>query len=95
MTGTGRISGKILNVHPASRRLELADAGRRFTVFYTEETLVKSGTVELGVADIREGDRIVVSLDETGEARARLITIAGPERKPRPSPLGTKETASP
>lgn len=95
VTGTGRVSGKILDVHPASRRLELADAGRRFSVYYTDETLVKSGTVELQVADIREGDRIVVSLDDAGKAQARIITIAGPEREPRPSPSAAKETPAP
>lgn len=88
-----RVSGKIVRIHPASNRIELADAGRRFSVFYSEETLIKSGTTELSATDIRPGDRIVVSLGDTGEAHARIITLAAPLRKPTPTP--SKEMAVP
>ena len=87
-TGVARISGKMIAVHPASSRLELSDAGRRFSVRYTPETLVKSGTVELAVADLRPGDRLVVSLSGDDSARARLISLAGPIRHPLPSGSG-------
>ncbi len=95
VTGVARVSGKIVHIHPASSRLELADAGRRFSVFYSDETLIKSGAAELGIADIREGDRIVVTLDDAGEARARLITLTGPLREPSPPPEVAQEKDEP
>lgn len=93
--GEGRVSGQIVSIHPASSRIEVADAGRRFSIFYSDETLIKSGAVELGIADIQRGDRIVVSLDDAGEAHARIITLAAPQRTPRPSPSPPKEKAVP
>lgn len=95
--GTGRVSGKIMRVHPASSRLELADAGKRFSVFYSDETLIKSGQNELGPSDLREGDRVVVSLDDAGEGHARLLTVAGPPReaKPPPSTIPTEQKEQP
>ncbi|MDG2307274.1 MAG: hypothetical protein P8R42_22035 [Candidatus Binatia bacterium] len=85
VSGQGRVSGAVIMIHPASSRVELADAGRRFSVFYDDETLIKSGAVELSIADIHEGDRIVVSIGDEQDALARLITLAGPRRTPAPA----------
>ncbi len=95
VTGIGRVSGKIVGIHPASRRVELADAGRRFSVFYSEETLIKSGAVELAMSDMQDGDRIVVSLDDAGDAHARIITLAGPLRTPAPPEDESEENDQP
>lgn len=86
VTDTNRISGKILEIQPLAQRLVLADAGRRLAVTWAPGTLVKSGSRELAVSDLRKGDRVVVSLRETGDPEARIITLAGPDREPGPSP---------
>lgn len=82
--GEGRVSGRVLRILPESRQVELTDAGRRFSIFYTDETLIKSGPVELRITDVKEGDRIVVSLGGDEKAQARLIALAGPTRSPAP-----------
>lgn len=96
VTDTNRISGKVLEIQTLAQRLVLADAGRRLAVTWAPGTLVKSGSQELAVSDLREGDRVVVSLRETGDPEARIITIAGPEREPGPSPTpGDEREESP
>ncbi len=86
VTHTNRISGKVVEVEPLSERLILADAGRHVAVTWASGTVVKSGSREIAISDLRQGDLVVVSLRRIGESEARIITLAGPEREPAPSP---------
>lgn len=88
----GRVTGRILEIDRENNLIVLSDAGRRSRVTFDEETLIKSRMIEIQPGDLREGDRLIVSLDRSPAGRARIISLAGPQRTPRkPVPAPEEE----
>lgn len=82
---SSRIAGNVREVAPDAGRLIIDDAGRLRTVEVTPETIVRRGRTESSVAELRPGDRVVVSIAAEPPYAARLIAIAGPSKQtPRP-----------
>jgi hypothetical protein len=77
---SARIAGNVWLVDDEAGTVTIIDAGRRITFSYGDDTIIRRGSTDRSVADLRRGDRIVVTLaEETPDAlRARLIAIAGP-----------------
>jgi hypothetical protein len=75
-----RIAGNIWIVDQDGGLVTIIDAGRRVTFSYGADTIIRRGSTDRTIADLRRGDRVVVTLaEETPDAlRARLIAIAGP-----------------
>jgi hypothetical protein len=78
-SASARLAGNVWTVDPDTSRVTIIDAGRRITFVYDAETIVRSGSTDQTIADLKRGDRVVVTLaDDTPDAlRARLIAIAG------------------
>lgn len=86
------MTGRILEVDREQSLILLSDAGRKRWVSYDERTLIKSRMIEIRTDDLRKGDRLIVSLDPSSGGRARLISLAGPQRTPRkPDQAARKE----
>ena len=88
---SARLAGNVWTVDADGSTVTIIDAGRKITFFFDSDTIVRHGSTDRAIADLRRGDRIVVTLaDETPDAlRARLIAIAGPPaggRAPLPAP---------
>jgi hypothetical protein len=77
---SARIAGNVWIIDDDARTVTIIDAGRRITFSYGDETIIRRGSTDRSVNDLRRGDRIVVTLaEETPDAlRARVIAIAGP-----------------
>ena len=77
---SARVAGNVWIVDDDASTVTIIDAGRRITFSYGDDTIIRRGSTDRTVADLRRGDRVVVTLaEETPDAlRARLIAIAGP-----------------
>ena len=77
---SARIAGNVWIVDQEGSSVTIIDAGRRITFSYDPDTVIRRGSTDRTVADLRRGDRVVVTLaEETPDTlRARLIAIAGP-----------------
>jgi len=75
-----RLAGNVWTVDQDGSRVTIIDAGRLLTFSYDVDTIIRKGSTNRTVNDLRRGDRVVVTLaEETLDVlRARLITIAGP-----------------
>ncbi|MEW6272586.1 MAG: hypothetical protein AB1689_25180 [Thermodesulfobacteriota bacterium] len=77
-----RLAGNVWVIDEDDRVVTIIDAGKRHTFTYGGETIIRRGSTDRSIQDLRRGDRIVVTLEEPtlagGIARARLIAIAGP-----------------
>ncbi|MBM4243642.1 MAG: hypothetical protein FJ148_07495 [Deltaproteobacteria bacterium] len=75
-----RLAGNVWTVEPEASTVTIVDAGRKIAFVYDAETIIRRGSTDWPIADLKRGDRIVVTLaEETPDAlRARLIAIAGP-----------------
>lgn len=88
--GSTRLAGNVWTVDPQSGVVTIVDAGRKISFSYGPETIIRRGSTDRAVTDLRRGDCIVVTLAEEtpDELRARLIAIAGPT-------VGRRRGASP
>jgi hypothetical protein len=79
-----RLAGNVWTVDQETGQVTIIDAGRRITFAYGTDTIIRRGSTNRTVNDLRRGDRVVVTLaEETPDAlRARLIAIAGPPAAP-------------
>lgn len=77
---SARITGNVWRVDQETSLVTIIDAGKRITFSYGPDTVIRRGSTDRTIADLRRGDRVVVTLaEETPDAlRARLIAIAGP-----------------
>lgn len=74
-----RLAGNVWEIDVDAGRVTILDAGQRHSFTYGSDTIVRRGSTDRSVQDLRRGDRIVVSLSgEDGASHARLIAIAGP-----------------
>ena len=75
-----RLAGNVWTVERDTSTVTIIDAGRKIAFVYDAETVIRRGSTDQPIGDLKRGDRVVVTLaDETPDAlRARLITIAGP-----------------
>jgi len=77
-SATQRLAGNVWTVDAENGQVTIVDAGRKLRFTYDQETIVRRGSTDRSVTDLRRGDRIVVSLSESAPEHARLIAIAGP-----------------
>jgi hypothetical protein len=77
-SATTRLAGNVWTVDAENGRVTIVDAGRKLSFSYDDETIVRRGSSDRSVTELRRGDRIVVSLSDADPSRARLIAIAGP-----------------
>jgi hypothetical protein len=80
---SARLAGNVLEVDETKREVTIIDAGKRHTFSYGEQTIIRRGSTNQTAADLRRGDRIIVSLANPDGLEARLIAIAGPPYVPR------------
>lgn len=73
-----RLAGNVWTVDAENGLVTIVDAGRRLSFTYDAETIIRRGSSDRSIDDLRRGDRIVVSLAEGEPPHARLIAIAGP-----------------
>jgi hypothetical protein len=79
-TASTRLAGNVWTIDQDASRVTIIDAGHRITFSYAEDTIIRRGSTDRTIHDLRRGDRIVVTLAEEmpDVPRARLIAIAGP-----------------
>ncbi len=73
-----RLAGNVWTIDAENGLVTIVDAGRRLSFTYDEATIIRRGSSDRSIDDLRRGDRIVVSLAEGTQSHARLIAIAGP-----------------
>jgi len=75
-----RLAGNVWTIDEAGGMVTIVDAGRKITFSYGPETIIRRGSTDRAIGDLRRGDCVVVTLAEEtpDELRARLIAIAGP-----------------
>lgn len=81
-----RLAGNVWSIDQDARQVTIIDAGHRITFGYGDDTIIRRGSTDRTIHDLRRGDRIVVSLaeDTPDVPRARLIAIAGPPASASP-----------
>src|SRR5262245_37533314 len=75
---SARLAGSILSVDPEHRELVILDAGKRHMILFSEDTVVREGSHDRPVAELKRGEHVVVTLDEADASRAAIIAVAGP-----------------
>jgi hypothetical protein len=75
-----RLAGNVWTIDQDASQVTIIDAGHRITFSYGDDTIIRRGSSDRTIHDLRRGDRIVVTLAEEmpDVPRARLIAIAGP-----------------
>jgi len=77
-----RLAGNVWIVDQEDGLVTIIDAGKKHTFSYGDDTVIRRGSTDRAITDLRRGDRIVVTLVEPSDgavtSRARLIAIAGP-----------------
>lgn len=75
-----RIAGNVWTIDQDASMVTIIDAGHHLTFIYGDDTIIRRGSTNRTIHDLRRGDRIVVTLAEEmpDVPRARLIAIAGP-----------------
>jgi len=75
-----RLAGNVWVVDQQDGLVTIIDAGRKITFSYGPDTIIRRGSTDRAITDLRRGDCVVVTLAEEtpDELRARLIAIAGP-----------------
>lgn len=88
---SARVAGNVWTVDLDAAKLTIIDAGRKITVYCDGDTVIRYGSTDRTLGDLKRGDRVVVTLaDETPDALvARLIAIAGAAVTPRVRPSPT------
>jgi len=86
-SATVRLAGNVWTVDAENGVVTIVDAGRKIRFSYDDETIVRRGSTDRSVTELRRGDRIVVSLSDEDTDRARLIAIAGPAVPTRALPF--------
>lgn len=72
-----RLAGSVLLLDAEKRQLVLLDAGKRHTVTWSAETVVRQGNRDRAIAGLKRGERVVVTLDASDATRAAIIAVAG------------------
>lgn len=79
---SARLAGNVWVVDQSDRVVTIIDAGKRHTFTYGGDTIIRRGSTNRSIQDLRRGDRIVVTLSQPTDGgdlvHARLIAIAGP-----------------
>ena len=75
-----RIAGNVWIIDQDASMVTIIDAGHHLKFTYGDDTIIRRGSTNRTIHDLRRGDRIVVTLAEEmpDVPRARLIAIAGP-----------------
>jgi hypothetical protein len=75
-----RLAGNVWVVDEQDGLVTIVDAGRKITFSFGPDTIIRRGSTDRAIGDLRRGDCVVVTLAEEtpDELRARLIAIAGP-----------------
>jgi hypothetical protein len=82
-----RLAGDVREISLEEGRIVIADVGRLRVVAVTADTIIRRGRAESSLAELRRGDRVVVSMAAEPPPTARLIAIAG-SAPGAPRPLG-------
>jgi hypothetical protein len=75
-----RLAGHVLKVDVESSSLTIIDAGKKYTLWMTPETVIRQGPDDRALADLKRGDRIVITLVDGTPDQAEKIAIAGSGR---------------
>jgi hypothetical protein len=92
VSASARVAGNVWTVDVDAAQLTIVDAGRKITVYCDSDTVIRYGSTDRTLGDLKRGDRVVVTLaDDTPDALiARLIAIAG-----APAPLRVRPSPTP
>lgn len=83
-----RLAGDVREISVGDGRLTLADAGRLRIVTVTPQTIIRRGRADSSLAELRRGDRVLVSIAAEPPHAARLIAIAEPAQSGRSQRFG-------
>lgn len=76
------LKGEVTEVDPAGKSVKVKDKDKEVTLDITDKTLVTAGRIKKSIADLREGDKVVVKFSEhDGKATARSIRMASARRE--------------
>lgn len=84
-----RISGRVAEVDAATGRLVVVDAGRRKEVNVPQGTPIREGATDKSLADVKKGDRVVVTVSLGDAGHATRVSVAGPDVSPHDGGRGT------
>lgn len=73
-----RVAGNVFKVDPEKHEVTIVDAGRRHVLAYSDATVIRAGREDRTIADLKRGDRVVVTLATDDPGRAARIAVAGP-----------------